>query len=141
MRMWQGVLMLSVAKQKYDEAEKQQRHTRSSRKSRASVVERGRRVVKFPAGARGAPVLSVRESQTCQREKATRAATRAPRRNHTKMEFATVRSSSTPPTPDDYVRENIEPTLTKGKLCRAAFEPVHMARRMAPSKQAAASQT
>ena len=36
------------------------------------------------------------------------------------MEFATVRSSSMPPTPDDYVRENIEPTLTKGlaELCR-----------------------
>ena len=38
------------------------------------------------------------------------------------MEFATVRSSSSmPPTPDEYVRENIEPTLTKGlaELCRA----------------------
>ena len=37
------------------------------------------------------------------------------------MEFATVRSSSMPPTPDEYVRENIEPTLTKGlaELCRA----------------------
>ena len=37
------------------------------------------------------------------------------------MEFATVRSSSMPPTPDEYVREHIEPTLTKGlaELCRA----------------------
>ena len=37
------------------------------------------------------------------------------------MEFATFRSSSTPPTTDEYVRENIEPTLTKGlaELCRA----------------------
>ena len=36
------------------------------------------------------------------------------------MEFATFRSSSMPPTPDEYVRENIEPTLTKGlaELCR-----------------------
>ena len=34
------------------------------------------------------------------------------------MEFA---SSMPPPTPDEYVRENIEPTLTKGlaELCRA----------------------
>ena len=37
------------------------------------------------------------------------------------MEFTPFAAANMPPTPDDYVRENIEPTLTKGleELCRA----------------------
>ena len=53
--------------------------------------------------------------KTCQREKAAR-------RDAVCQLLRDIKSSSTtPPTPDEYVRENIEPTLTKGlaELCRA----------------------